>query len=152
MHVCYIVNMITHDLLITYVHFKTFGPMLDMCSLKVSINLCMAYQQSTILYPFQHTYTTNYTLSFSQWGNFELICWFIAGTYPYWTILPFTNHVQHTFSNALCSVKIRKLRNVRPEYLMVYVKICCLSWSVYYKTEWDEGNGGCGCSIFHGTI
>jgi hypothetical protein len=39
--------------------------MLKMYSLQVSINVCMAYEQSTFLYTFQHTYTTNYTLSFS---------------------------------------------------------------------------------------
>jgi hypothetical protein len=38
--------------------------------------------------------------------NFDPIFWLIAGTYPYCTILPFTNLVQHTFSNTLCSVKI----------------------------------------------
>jgi hypothetical protein len=40
--------------------------------------------------------------------DFNLINWFITCAYPYCTILPFTNHVQDTFSNTLCPVVIQK--------------------------------------------
>jgi hypothetical protein len=40
--------------------------------------------------------------------DFNQINWFITCAYPYCTLLPFTNHVQDTFSNILCPVVIQK--------------------------------------------
>jgi hypothetical protein len=72
--------------------------------------------------------------------DFNLISWLIIFAYPYCTSLPFTNHVQNTFSDILCPVVIQNDDELKIWVFRWLLKL--LSQLLYlYRTERHERTG-----------